>query len=169
MVARCFRYRYGQGFNDRPFTFCSLRFHKILVIYPKGKVPFVKRTYFLEQTCSVIFNSIIFFLKQALLSWHVPYIFMTPLLSFQANFFLFLQQVFILKSSKFFWCYTAQYFLLYSGMTSKSIRYSTDSLDLLFSNQYILLYLIYNVLLFNIFFAFHFPIKIHVQILSTKN
>ena len=37
LVAKCFRYRYSQGFNDRPFTFCLLRFRKILVIFRSEK------------------------------------------------------------------------------------------------------------------------------------
>ena len=97
VVARCFRYRYGQGFNDRPFNLCLLRFHKIPVIDPKWKVPFVKCTYFLEQTRSVISNSFISFFKQILLPWHVPYIFMTPLLISQAIFFFFRSTCLFLK------------------------------------------------------------------------
>ena len=95
LVARCFRYRYGRGFNDRPFTICLLRFHEILVIYPKWGVPFVKNAYFLEKTRSVISNSFISFFKQTLLPWYVPYIFMTSLLI--SHFFYFCNTCLFLK------------------------------------------------------------------------
>ena len=72
--------------NDRPLL---LRFHKIMFFYPTWKVPFLKHTYSLEQTCSVISNSLIPFFRQTLLSWHVPYIFMAPLLISQLHFFYF--------------------------------------------------------------------------------
>ena len=85
--------------TDRPFTFCLLRFRNIMVIYPKWKVPLVEHTYFLEQACSVFSNSFIFFFKQTLLPWQVPYIFMTLLLIFQAHFFYFPNTIPI-----FFWC-----------------------------------------------------------------
>ena len=123
LVARCFCYRYGHGFNDIPFTFCLLRFHKIQVIYPKWKVPFVKHTYFLEQACSVISNSFISFFKQTLLPWHVPYIFMTPLLISQAHFVYICDTCLFLKFRN---SYVARrnIFLLYRGMASEFIRYN---------------------------------------------
>ena len=83
--------------NANRFNFCLLRFLKIMVIYPKWKVPFANHTYFLEQTSSVISNSFISFFKHTLLRWHVPYSFMTPLLISQAHFCYFCNTCFFLK------------------------------------------------------------------------
>ena len=53
--------------------------------------------YFLEQMYSIISNFFIPFFKQTLLPWHVLYIFMTPLLIFQAHFFYFCNTCLFLK------------------------------------------------------------------------
>ena len=92
VVPRCYRYRYGQGFNDRPFTFvCSSS------IKSRSEKYLFWNTYFLEQTCSVISNSFVSFFKPSLLPWHVPYIFMTPLLISKAHFFHFCNTYLFLK------------------------------------------------------------------------
>ena len=83
-----------QAFTSQIVTF------KILTQVPISvwiTTPFVKHTYFLEQTCSVISNSFISFFKQTLLPWHVPYIFITPLLISQAHFFCFCNTCSLLK------------------------------------------------------------------------
>ena len=77
----------GRGFKDRA---SALSFYKI----SKREVPFVEGTYFLEQTCSLISYSFIFFFNRPFYA-DTYRTFYTSLLIFQALFFLFLQHVFI--------------------------------------------------------------------------
>ena len=86
-------YRYGGRFKDRPCV--------PIPYNPEVRSTFCGRHVHLEQTCSVIYYSFIFFFNSPFLCWHVPYLFMVPLLIFSAHFTV---SVFVRNIPNFFWC-----------------------------------------------------------------
>ena len=107
-------YRYGGRFKDRP---------SVPIPYsPEVRSTVCARHVLLEQTCSVIYYSLIFFFNP-LLCWHVPYIsYWRRFWSSHHIFFCFCNTCLFVSFGTSLGVAGPNIILLYSGMVSKSIH-----------------------------------------------